>query len=106
MSATGLPANQAGFGPLLPDVIQVPYDDVGGARQPAGDGVGDRVAAALAEPVVGPAASTLRRPITSPASGDAATLGRVLLVLDEVVCGFGRLGDWWGANYTASAPIW
>ena len=29
MSVTGLPANQEGFGPLLPDIVQVPYDDLG-----------------------------------------------------------------------------
>jgi len=28
LSATGIAANQQGFGPLLPDVVQVPYDDL------------------------------------------------------------------------------
>src|SRR5580704_11880722 len=59
MSATGLPANQAGFGPLLPDVVQVPYDDLS-ALDALAEGAEGRVAAVLAEPVI--AAGGVRPP--------------------------------------------
>ena len=51
-TATGLPPNQAGFGPLLPDVVQVPYDDPGALDRLPAEAAG-RVAAVIAEPVVG-----------------------------------------------------
>lgn len=97
MSATGLPANQAGFGPLLPDVIQVPYDDEE-ALDNLGDHVGDRVAAVIAEPVVGAGG------VYPPPPGYFAGLRRrcddwgAYLIVDEIICGFGRLGEWWGSN--------
>jgi len=103
MSATGLPANQAGFGPLLPDVIQVPYDDVE-ALDTLGDGVGDRVAAVIAEPVVGAGG------VYPPPPDYFAGLRRrcddwgAFLIVDEIICGFGRLGDWWGSNHFDVRP--
>jgi putrescine aminotransferase len=103
MSATGLPANQAGFGPLLPDVIQVPYDDLE-ALDNLKDHVDGRVAAVIAEPVVGAGG------VYPPPPGYFAGLRRrcddwgAYLIVDEIICGFGRLGDWWGSNHFDVRP--
>src|SRR5688500_15644238 len=51
-SVTGLPLNQASFGPLLPDVVQVPAHDVDALRDAFESNAG-RVAAVIAEPVIG-----------------------------------------------------
>ena len=103
MSATGLPGNQEGFGPLLPDVVQVPYDDVEALDQLAAATEG-RIAAVIAEPVIGAGG------VYPPPEGYLAALRErcdrwgAFLIFDEVICGFGRLGAWWGAEHFGVVP--
>ncbi|MBV9254089.1 MAG: aspartate aminotransferase family protein, partial [Actinobacteria bacterium] len=52
LSATGLPANQEGFGPLLGDVVQVQHDSLHELDKVLHDR-GPELAAIIAEPVVG-----------------------------------------------------
>ncbi len=103
MTATGLPANQEGFAPLLPGVVQVPYDDLAAldALPEVADG---RIAAVLAEPVI--AAGGVHPPPPGYLAGLRARCDSwgAYLVLDEVVCGFGRLGQWWGATHFGVRP--
>lgn len=103
MTATGLPANREGFGPLLPEVVQVPFDDLSAldALPEASEG---RIAAVIAEPVI--AAGGV---YPAPAGYLAGLRERcdswgAFLILDEVVCGFGRLGEWWGATHYGVRP--
>lgn len=103
VTATGLPANQDGFGPLLPDVVQVDKDDLDELTA-LFTAQGDRIAAVIAEPVVGAPG------VYPPASGYLEGVRRLcdehgaLLILDEVICGFGRLGTWWGSQYFGVRP--
>ncbi len=103
MSATGLPANQEGFAPLLPDVVQVPYDDID-ALDRLTEAVEGRIAAVVAEPVIGAGG------VYPPPDGylgalrDRCDRWGAYLVLDEVICGFGRLGEWWGATHFGVRP--
>jgi putrescine---pyruvate transaminase len=100
---TGLPLNQAGFGPLLPDVVQVPRADLAAARA-AFEAAPGRVAAFIAEPVIGAGG------VYPPAPGELEGLRQLcddhgaLLILDEVITGFGRLGRWWGADRYGVRP--
>lgn len=97
LSATGLPSNQAHFGAMLADVIQTPHDDLAAVEAVFAER-GDEVAAVIAEPVIGAGG------VYPPAPGYLEGLRRLcdehgaLLILDEVICGFGRLGHWWGAQ--------
>jgi adenosylmethionine-8-amino-7-oxononanoate aminotransferase len=103
LSATGLPANQDGFGPLVPDVVQVPYNDTAALDNLAArlDG---RVAAVIAEPVVGAGG------VYPPPPGYFTSLRRrcdqwgAYLIIDEIICGFGRLGEWWGSTRFGVRP--
>jgi putrescine aminotransferase len=103
LSLTGLPANQEGFGPLLPDVVQVPYDDID-ALDALTEGHEGRIAAVIAEPVVGAGG------VYPPPEGYLAALRDrcdrwgAYLILDEVICGFGRLGGWWAAEHFGVRP--
>lgn len=103
LAATGLPQNQAGFGQMLPGVIHVPKDDVEAVREILADR-GDTVAAVIAEPVIGAGG-------VYPPHGDYLRQLRTLcdeygvwLILDEVICGFGRLGTWFGAHHYGVEP--
>jgi adenosylmethionine-8-amino-7-oxononanoate aminotransferase len=103
LAATGLPLNQEHFGPMLGDVVQAPKDDLEAVEavftaQPG------RVAAVIAEPVIGAGG------VHPPAPGHLQGLRRLCdehgawLILDEVICGFGRLGAWWGAQRFGVRP--
>jgi adenosylmethionine-8-amino-7-oxononanoate aminotransferase len=103
MAATGLPANQASFGALLPDVIQVGKDDLDAMRALFAT-QGDRIAAVIAEPVIGAAG------VYPPGHGYLKGLRALcdahgaLLICDEVITGFGRLGTWWGSQHFGVRP--
>lgn len=103
MAATGLPANQEHFGPMLGGVVQIPYDDIDAVATVFADR-GDEVAAVIAEPIIGAGG------VYPPPDGYLEGLRRLcdeygaFLILDEVVCGFGRLGTWWGADYFGVRP--
>ena len=90
MSLTGLPLNRKDFGPGVGDVVQVGKDDLEAVRQHLETG---RVAAVFAEPVIGAGG------VWPPAAGYLQALRALCdehgahLVLDEVICGFGRLGS-------------
>ncbi len=98
LSVGGLDENRAGFGPLMAGCSQVPAHDIDALsaelerRDPAS------VAAVIMEPVqaaggVHPPPEPYLRQVRGLC--DAA---EVLLILDEVVCGWGRLGHWFGGH--------
>lgn len=103
LSATGLPLNQAGFGPLVPDVIAVPHDDLDALDEVLRER-GDELAAIIAEPVIG--AGGVHPPAPGYLQGLRQRCDRYggFLILDEVICGFGRLGAWWGADHFGVTP--
>ena len=87
----------------MPDVVQVPYDDVDALDRLAEAAEG-RVAAVIAEPVVGAGG------VYPPPEGyldalrDRCDRWGAYLILDEVICGFGRLGEWWGGSHFGVRP--
>jgi putrescine aminotransferase len=103
VSAQGLPANKKGWGPLLPGVLQVPADDLGAVAAIFDENDG-RVAAVLAEPVIG--AGGVRVPVEGYLDGlrELCDDHDAFLILDEVICGFGRLGQWWGSERYGVVP--
>ena len=102
-SAQGLPPNKEGWGELLSGVIQVPGDDVEALATVMADYAG-RVAAVITEPVQGAGG------VWPPAEGYLESVRRLcdqhgaLLIFDEVITGFGRLGDWFGAAHFGVTP--
>jgi putrescine---pyruvate transaminase len=99
----GIPANRHGFGPQV-ETVQVPHDSLEaleGAIALAGP---HRVAAVFVEPVIG--AGGVYPPLPGYLEGLAALCERtgVLLVIDAVICGFGRLGTWYGIERWGIEP--
>lgn len=103
LSAQGLPPNKAGFGPMLPEVIQVPHDDLEAVATLMAER-GHEVAAILTEPVQGAGG------VHPPTDGYLRGLRRLCdqhgayLIFDEVICGFGRLGTWFAAQHYGVTP--
>jgi len=103
MAAQGLPANQEGFGPHVEGFENLPPDDIEVWASFMAER-GDEVAAVLAEPVQGAGG------VFPPPEGFLAGLRRLCdqhgayLIFDEVICAFGRLGEWFGAQHFDVVP--
>ena len=91
----GIRSNFEGFGPLT-DTVQVRHDSLEEMQQAFAAVGPDRVAAVFLEPVIG--AGGVRLPVPGYIEGVAELCERTgaLLVVDSVICGFGRLGTWFG----------
>jgi len=92
------------YGRLVPEVEQVPWDDTDALAE-AIDRVGaERVAAFFAEPIIG-AGGVLIPPDGYLDRVQAVCREReVLLVLDEVITGFGRTGEWFATGRYGLSP--
>jgi len=102
-SLSGIPAVRDGYGTLVGDVAEVAHDDPGDLER-ALEQLGDRAAAFVGEPVIGAGG------VIPPPDGywsEVATICRdrdVLLICDEVISGFGRLGHWFGCERYGFTP--
>ena len=102
-SAQGLPLNKIGYGQLLPEVVQVDSDNIEDLASFMKDN-GARVAAIITEPLQGAGG------VYPPADGYLEGARKLcdqygaLLIFDEVITGFGRLGTWFAANYYNVVP--
>ena len=102
-SAQGIAPNREGWGDLAPHFVEVPHDDLEAAASVFAD-QGDRIAAVLTEPVQGAGG------VFPPVDGYLEGLRRLcddngaLLIFDEVICGFGRIGEWFGAQAFGVTP--
>jgi putrescine---pyruvate transaminase len=95
-SLAGIEANAAGWGPLLPHTAVVEHDSVEALERTLQRLGPENVAAFFCEPVIG--AGGVRLPPDGYLEGAARLCAEhgVLFVADEVICGFGRLGTWFG----------
>ncbi len=102
-SAQGIAANREGWGPLVPDVVQVPSDDPEALSVLMAER-GEEVAAVITEPVQGAGG------VFPPTDGYLQELRRLcdrhgaFLVFDEVITGFGRMGTWFAADHYGVIP--
>jgi adenosylmethionine-8-amino-7-oxononanoate aminotransferase len=103
-SAGGLPANRDPFGTLLPDFYQVGRDSLEAMREAVAYYGPERIAAIMVEPVIGAGG------VFPPPDGYLAGLRELcessgaLLVFDEVITGFGRLGSWFASHHYGVTP--
>jgi putrescine aminotransferase len=96
-SLSGIPAVRDGYGTLVGDVAEVAHDDPGNLAR-ALDALEGRAAAFVGEPVIG-AGGVIPPPEGYwPAVAEICRERDVLLVADEVISGFGRLGRWFGCE--------
>tara|TARA_B100000929_G_scaffold23825_1_gene17881 strand:- start:61 stop:1137 length:1077 start_codon:yes stop_codon:yes gene_type:complete len=64
----------------------------------------DKVAAFIAEPVQGAGGAIIPPDSYWPAIKEVLERHQILLVVDEVICGFGRLGEWFGSVHYDLKP--
>jgi putrescine aminotransferase len=103
-SVGGIEANRAGFGPLVGDTSIVAYDSVEALRRAIHQLGRDRVAAFFVEPVIGAGGVYPPPPDYMKGVAEVCADEDVLLVVDAVICGFGRLGTWFGVERWSLEP--
>ncbi len=89
MSATAQEKIHGGFGPIVPGFVYVPFNDVAALKK----AITEKTVAILFEPVQGESGVN---PVTPEFLRAAQALCRqhdMLMLLDEVQCGFGRTGE-------------
>ena len=95
-SIGGIPPNKSGYGPLVTTSSIVDWDSADALENEIETIGAERVAAFFIEPVIGAGG------VLPPPDGYVERVAEicksndVLLVVDSVICGFGRLGTWFG----------
>jgi putrescine aminotransferase len=100
----GIEVNRDGFGPLLAEASLVPFDSAEALEREIERVGSDNVAAFFCEPMMG--AGGVLLPPEGYLEATAAVCARhgVLFVCDSVICGFGRLGTWFGIERFGVVP--
>jgi putrescine---pyruvate transaminase len=103
-SLGGIEANRTGWGALDPQTSVVPHDSLDALEREILRVGADRVAAFFCEPVIG--AGGVYHPPEGYLEGVAELCEGygMLFVADSVICGFGRLGTWFGVERWGLRP--
>lgn len=98
LTATGNAKVQAGFDPLLPGFVRIPFNDLDALRMAIGHW--PEAVAVLVEPIQGEGG--IKVPDAEYLAGVRAicTQRKLLMMLDEVQTGIGRTGKWFGFQHT------
>ena len=104
-SAQGIEPNRAGYGPLVGEVVHVPRHDLEAAASLFASR-GPTIAAVVVEAVQGAGGGHPPEPGYLEGLRGLCDRHGALLVLDEVITGFGRLGTWFaGHRYGVEADL-
>jgi putrescine---pyruvate transaminase len=103
-SLAGMETIRQGFEPLTGDVSQVPYDSLDALEREIERIGAENVAAFFCEPVIGAGGVRPAPAGYMEALSDLCHRHEVLLVIDGVICAFGRLGTWFGYERWSVQP--
>jgi putrescine---pyruvate transaminase len=103
-SVSGLPPNRKPFGPMLADCYQVDRDSLESMRAAVAYHGPERIAAIITEPVQGAGGVFPPPPGYLEGLREICDESGALLVFDEVISGFGRLGSWFGSHHYGVTP--
>jgi len=103
-SLAGIEPNRAGYGALMQGVDSVPWDSAEALGELIARVGPERVAAFFCEPVIGAGGVFHAPPGYLAKVRDLCRETGVLLVADEVVTGFGRVGSWFASERFALEP--
>ncbi|MDR7416619.1 MAG: aspartate aminotransferase family protein [Armatimonadota bacterium] len=112
MSATGIPAYQRMFEPLVPGFVHIPpsypYRYPGSMAEALEEAIlregPENVAAFIAEPVIGAGGLIPPTPDYFPKVRAICDRYDVLFIADEVITGFGRTGRWFALEHWGVRP--
>ena len=100
LSATYKEQYRAPFGPLVPDVVFVKYNDL----EAAAAAIDDNTCAVIVEPVQGEGGVNPATAVFLQGLRDLCNQYHAALIFDEVQCGLGRTGKLWGYQHFDVTP--
>lgn len=100
LSATGQTKYQQGFEPLVPGFSSVPYNDLAALK----NAISEKTGAIIVEPVQGEGGVRAATKEFLTGVRDLCAQNDMLLIFDEVQCGMGRTGKWFGWQHAGVAP--
>lgn len=100
LSVTGNYKYRSGFEPLIPETVQLKFNEVEGLDK----NVDETVAAVIVEPIQGEGGIHVASPEFLRALRKRTEEVGALLILDEVQTGFGRTGSVWAFEYYGIMP--
>ncbi|MDZ7802998.1 acetylornithine transaminase [Thiohalophilus sp.] len=102
LTATGNPKVQAGFEPLVPGFVHVPYNDVSAIEQLAAQR--DDIVAIMVEPITGEGGIRIPTDDYLPQLRGLCDAHDWLLIADEIQTGMGRTGQWFAFQHSGIQP--
>ncbi len=102
LSATGSRKVQAGFEPLVPGFVRVPFDDLAAVKKVAGNN--QNVVAVLVELIQGEGGINICHDDYLHGLREICDANGWLLMLDEVQSGTGRTGKWFAFQHSGVKP--
>ena len=102
LTATGNRKVQAGFEPLVPGFVRVPYNDLDAIRTVAENS--NEVVAILVEPVQGEGGINIPDAGYLDGVRDLCDNNQWLMMLDEIQSGMGRTGKWFAYQHSHAVP--
>lgn len=95
----GMEPNRLGYGgEFVSDIVIVPYDDAEAVEKAIDHAGADRIAGIFVEAVIGAGGIRPVSPEYLTSVREAVRSAGGLYISDEVITGFGRVGDWFAAN--------
>jgi adenosylmethionine-8-amino-7-oxononanoate aminotransferase len=108
LSINGVTPYRSGFGPLVPGARHVPLPCAARDADAVADLIEfegpETVAAVIMEPVQNSGGAIVPPPGYLQRVREICDHYGVLLIIDEVICGFGRVGAWWGSTALEVRP--
>ncbi len=101
ISASTSPQAQAGFGPFVPGIVHIPYDDIPALAEALKD---PHVAAFVVEPIQGEGGVVVPQTGYLKAVRELCTAANVLFVADEIQTGIARTGQRLACDHEGVRP--
>ena len=103
-SLGGMEPNRLGYGEMVGDIVFVPYDDAEAVDKAIEHAGPERIAGIFVEAVIGAGGIRPVSPEYLRGVRDAIRQAGGLYISDEVITGFGRVGDWFAASRFGLEP--
>lgn len=103
-SLAGIPANTAGFGPMVRETEEIPTHDAEALEAAVVRLGADNVAGFIVEPVIGAGGVYPPMPGYMEAVAQICKRHDILLIVDAVICGFGRIGTFFSPERFGIKP--